>query len=367
MSKKNSNILFIVMSLVMIIFMSVAARLMRIPDIITQVSTILGSFIGAFIIFSLTYDLGKYIFAKGAGFKFISYRFFTSIRAKNEEGKTKGYYHKSLFKNIELFMYKDSNKTRKSAVIYCIGGSIFNGIIALALIITGLIMKDGDNIRSVLFIIGITGFFNISLNLVPMNTSTSNDGSYLQVIKSSDESLELFYTNLEYLNHICKYKPTEFEFKRFEVKEKFNPSNPTHAYAFSNLVKYQIFVHNFQEAQRLINSQEDSLSLFIEDIMYDLKLKAIFLKTMLNNDQEALIDRDNLSGDSKDVAKAKNIDRLIENYAFYKFSSMDEYASEEAYDLAINLIEKSPYAGLVKEQKELLDFLKMYRFTKQTN
>lgn len=367
MSKKNSNIIFIVMSLIMIIFMSVAARLMRIPDIITQVATILGTFVGAFILFSLTYDLGKYIFAKASGFKFVSYRVLTSIRAKNEDGKTKGYYHKSLFKSIELFMYKENNKTRKSAIMYCVGGSIFNGIIALALIVTGLIMKDGNNIRSILFIIGITGFFNIALNLVPMNSSTSNDGSYLQVIKSSDESLELFYTNLEYLNHICKYRPTEFEFKRFEVKENFNPSNPTHAYAFSNLVKYQIFVHNFQEAQRLINSQENNLSLFIEDIMYDLKLKSIFLKTMLNNDQEALIDRDNLTGDFKDAAKAKSIDRLIENYAFFKFSSMDEYASEEAYDLAINLIEKSPYAGLVKEQKELLDYLKMYRFVKSAN
>ena len=44
--------------------------------------------------------------------------------------------------------------------------------------------------------------------------------------------------------------------------------------------------------------------------MYDLKLKSIFLKTMLNNDQEALLDRDNLTGDFKDAAKAKSIDRL---------------------------------------------------------
>ncbi|MBQ9731027.1 MAG: hypothetical protein IJV94_02715 [Bacilli bacterium] len=367
MSKKNSNITFIAMAFVMIVFMSVAARLMKIPDIITQVATILGTFIGTFLVFSLTYDLGKYIFAKAAGFRFISYRVLTSIRAKDAEGKVKGFYHKSLFKTIELFMYKDTNKDRKSAVIYCIGGSIFNTIIALALIIVGLVMQDGDNIRSILFISGITGFFCIAMNLVPMNSSTSNDGSYLQAIKSSDESLELFYTNLEYLNHICKYKPTEFDFSRFNIKEEFNPVNPTHANAFINKVKYQIFVHDFAEAQRLINSQDANISLFVEDIMYDLKLKAIFLKTMLNNDEEALIDRDNLSGDSKDASKAKSIDRSIENYAFYKFSSMDEYASEEAYDQAIRLMEKSPYQGLVKEQRELLDFLKMYRFTKPMN
>ena len=364
MSKKNSNLIFILLAFVMIVFMSVAARLMKIPDILTQISTIVGSFVGGYIVYSLTYELGKYIFGKASGFKFISFRIFTSIRAKNAEGKTKGYYHKHLFKILELFMYKDENKNRKSAVLYCIGGSVLNFIISLALIITASIMKDGDNIRSILFIIAITGIFQISLNLVPMNNSTSNDGSYLKAVKESDESLRLFYTNLDYLNHICKYKPTEFDFNKFTINEKFNPYNPTHVSAYANTVKYLIFKHEFAEAAKLINDNEKINELLIEDIMYDLKLKAIFLKTMLNNNQEAMEDRDNLSGDSKEVSKSKNIDRAIENYAFYKFSNMDEYAAEEAYEQATKLFEKSPYEGLIKEQRELLDFLKIYRFTK---
>ena len=71
MSKKNSNLIFILISFVMIILLSVAARLMKIPDIITQISTIIGSFVGAYIVFSLTYELGKYIIAKIVGFKFL--------------------------------------------------------------------------------------------------------------------------------------------------------------------------------------------------------------------------------------------------------------------------------------------------------
>ena len=52
----------------------------------------------------------------------------------------------------------------------------------------------------------------------------------------------------------------------------------------------------------------------------------------------------------------------IENYAYYKFSNMDEYASEEAYEQAVKLFEKAPFDGLVEEQRKLLDFLKNYRF-----
>lgn len=59
MSKKNSNLIFILISFVMIILLSVAARLMKIPDIITQISTIIGSFVGAYIVFSLTYELDR--------------------------------------------------------------------------------------------------------------------------------------------------------------------------------------------------------------------------------------------------------------------------------------------------------------------
>ena len=364
MSKKNSNLIFILLAFVMIVFMSVAARLMKIPDVLTQISTIVGSFLGGYIIFSLTYELGKLIFGKISGFKFISFRMFTSIRAKNAEGKTKGYYQKSLFKVLELLMYKDGNKTKRNAVLYCIGGSIFNFIISLALILTASIMKDGDNIRSILFIVAITGIFQTSLNIVPMNTGSSNDGSYLKSIAESEESLRLFYTNLDYLNHICKYRPTEFDFNRFIINETFNPFNPTHINAFSNKVRYLILKHEFSDAAKLINENESNIQLMIDDVMYDLQLKAIFLKTMLNNDSEALADRDSLTGDIKEASKTKNIDRAIENYAFFKFSSMDEYASEEAYDQATKLFEKSPYEGLVKEQKELLDFLKMYRFTK---
>lgn len=364
MSKKNSNLIFILISFVMIILLSVAARLMKIPDIITQISTIIGSFVGAYIVFSLTYELGKYIIAKIVGFKFISFRFFSSVRCLNEEGKTKGYTLKALFKVMELKMYKESNKTRKDAMIYCLGGSIFNFIFVVALILTASIMKDGNNIRSVLFIIAITGIFNIALNIIPMNSSTPNDGSYLKTIKESDKSLELFYTLMDYNKHLCNHKPTEFDFNKFVLEEDFDPSNPTHAYAYSNQVKYLIYKHEFQRAFNLIQENEMNLPLLIDDIMYDLRLKAIFLKTMLNNDAEALEDRDNLTGDSKDAAKAKTIDRAIENYAFFKFSNMDEYAAEEAYDQATKLLDKAPYAGLVKEQKDFLDFLKVYKFTK---
>ena len=364
MSKKNSNLIFILISFIMIIFMSVAARLMKIPDVITQVTTIVGSFIGSFIIFNLTYELGKYLIAKMEGFKFISFRFFSSVRCINEEGKTKGYTQKALFKVMDLKMYKEDNKTRKSAVVYCLGGSIFNFILALALIITASVMKDGNNIRSILYIIAITGLFNIALNIIPMNSSTPNDGSYLKTIKESDKSLELFYTLMDYHKYICNHKPTEFDFNKLVLDESFNPNNPIHAYIYLHQIKQLIYKHEFQRAFNLIKENEINNSLLIDDVMHELRLKAIFLKTMMNNDAEALEDRENLTGDSKDAAKSKTIDRAIENYAFFKFSSMDEYAAEEAYDEATKLLDKAPYAGLVKEQKEFLDFLKIYRFTK---
>lgn len=348
----------------MIIFMSVAARLMKIPDVLTQVTTIVGSFIASYIIFALTYELGKYLIAKMEGFKFISFRFFSSVRCINEEGKTKNYKQKVLFKVMDLKMYKDDDKTKKSAIVYCLGGSIFNFIIALALIITASVMKDGNNIRSILYIIGITGLFNIALNIIPMNSTTPNDGSYLKTIVEDDESLKLFYTLMDYHKHLCNHKPTEFDSNKFNLKQYFNPNNPVHAYAYSYQVKHLIYKREFQNAFNLIQRNEINNDLLIDDVMFDLKLKAIFLKTMLNNDAEALEDRDNLTGDSKDAAKAKTIDRAIENYAFFKFSNMDEYAAEEAYDEANKLLEKAPYAGLVKEQKEFLEFLKVYRFTK---
>ena len=336
---------------------------MKISDMITQLAIVLGTFFGAYIVFSLLYELGKYIFGKANGFKFVSFRLSSSIRAKGKENATKGYYQKSNFKTLDLVMYKDKEFSKTSAVMYNIGGSIFNGIIVIALLVTALVMQDGDNIRAVLFISAITGLFVISQNLIPYNNSTSSDGSYLKVISSSDESLRLYYTNLEYMHHICENKPSTFDYTRFIINEEFDPVNPTHATAFVNLVKYYTFKHDFRKANELLEEKSAFITLFVDEIMHDLKLKSIFFKTMIQ-DEQAIYEQDNLTGETKDVSKGKTIDRAIENYAFNKFVSMDEYASEEAYDQAIKLFDKSPYDGLIEEQKELLDYLKEYRFIK---
>ena len=79
-------------------------------------------------------------------------------------------------------------------------------------------------------------------------------------------------------SNICKYKPTEFDFNRFVINEKFNPFNPTHVNAYSNTVRYLILKHEFAEAAKLINENEANIQFMIDDVMYDLQLKAIFLK-----------------------------------------------------------------------------------------
>ena len=55
------------------------------------------------------------------------------------------------------------------------------------------------------------------------------------------------------------------------------------------------------------------------------------------------------------IGKIKFVHRVRRAYLTLKEGDVDE---------ANKLLEKAPYAGLVKEQKEFLEFLKIYRFTK---
>lgn len=361
MNKKLSNFIFLAIGLVFIISMSVAMQLIKVGNIVMQVIVVVISFSISYLLNSLIHELGRLLTGKITGFKFISFRVFNSITYKGKDGKTKSSSLKNNSKIVEACMYKENNQTFNGLVLLALGGAIFNLLASVGFIVASEFVYD-EIVKGLLLIAGITGFFILVISLIPLNTTHGTEGSYLLYAKKNSENLTLHYAYLEYLNHICIESPTTFDINKLSFSSEFNPENPIQTDAIMTTIQYYVYTHNFKKAYEIVTSLEKVIDRIVDKDMFELKLKKIFLETMTNQDDIAQASRDDMNSELKDVAKMKTLDRAIENYAYYKFSNMDEYASEEAYEQAVKLFEKAPFDGLVEEQRKLLDFLKNYRF-----
>lgn len=365
MNKKLSNTISLLCGVVAIVAMSVTLQLLKTDSIFVRVTIVLVSFFVSYLINHFIHEIGKIIVGKILGFKLISFRLLTSTTQKDESGnKIKGRYYDSM-KYIDVKMNKSENRTRKDAILLHIGGGIFNAIFFIIFLVLGLVQEDAS-LKTIFVIFAINNLYILALTTLPLNTSYSNDGSYLLALLKDEASTDLFYAEMDYLEHIVSNSPTTFDINRFNV-ESFNKDNPLHLTAKMNIINNLIYTKKFLEAYEEISKLQEIANDIVDEVSIDVELKRIFLETMTNQDELANQHRDDLPRETRKYEDSKSITRAIESYAYNKFSKLDEYASEEAYARAISLFETAAYKGLVEEQKKFLEFLKTYRFIDKLN
>lgn len=365
MNKKISNIISLLTGFVVILAMSITLQLLKTNSIFIRLAIVLGSFFASFVIDSVIHEYGKLLVGKILGFKLLSTRTLNSIKLVDKDGKKvkKNFYDSMRY--LHIIMNKKENRTKQSAIIYFLGGSIVNFICFILFLVIGLLQEDAS-IKTIFVIFAINNIYTILTSTIPLNSSYSNDGSYLYSIIKDEKSYELFFKEMDYLEHITHSSPTSFDVKSLHIDEvKF--TNPIHIQAKLILIDNLIFNKKFTEALNEINVLIEKNDLICDEVQIDLLLKRIFLETMSNNNEAANAHRDDLPRETKKYSESKSITRAIESYAYHKFSSMDEYASELAYETATSLFDKAAYDGLVEEQRKFLDFLKNYRFIDKLN
>ncbi len=365
MNKKLSNTISLLCGVVAIVAMSVTLQLLKEDSIFVRVSIVLISFFISYVFNNVIHEIGKIIVGKCLGFKLQSFRLFTSMSYKDkEENKIKSRYYDSM-KYIDVKMNKVENRTRKDAILLHIGGGIFNAIFFIIFLVLGLVQEDAS-LKTIFVIFATNNLYILALTTLPLNTSYSNDGSYLLALLKDEASTDLFYAEMDYLDHIKKDSPVTFDNKRFEITE-FNVNNPLHVLAKLHILNNYTFTKQFEKAYEEVSLLKEKVDYLADEIQIDIELKKIFLETMTNQDELANQHRDDLPRETRKYEDSKSITRAVESYAYNKFSKLDEYASEEAYARAISLFETAAYKGLVEEQKKFLEFLKTYRFIDKLN
>lgn len=170
-----------------------------------------------FFVATSIYFLGKLIFGKLSGYRFVSFNFWMINFIRNKEGKI--VVRRGSFSGLGCKVNMAPDKINPNYKLYLFGGTIFSmPFFVIAMVIAFLLHQENDLKYYLLFIFAFIPFVCIG-NLIPLRLDNNNDGFTLRLIRN-DKTPEVFHRNLKQLEALINGKST------LEYYEYRNPTTP---------------------------------------------------------------------------------------------------------------------------------------------
>ena len=171
---------------------------------------------GYFIAVTLYY-VGKMIFGKLAGYRFVSFNFWFLNILRNKEGKL--ICRLNGLRGLGCKVFMAPNKEKPNYVLYLLGGMIFSLPFFIVPISIAAFLSEFNVAKYYLiFIFGFIPFLIVG-NLLPFRYDSNNEGFTLRVIKT-ENGPEIFHNNLRQYEALVNGRS---ELKYYNYQEPFTP------------------------------------------------------------------------------------------------------------------------------------------------
>lgn len=238
-------------------------------------------FMIAVIIHIVIHESGHLVFGLLTGYKFLSFRIFSTIFYKKD-----GHIHKKKFTmkgtGGQCLMYPPQRQESGEFpyVLYNLGGGIANLLFSLPLIIPA-ILTDNINLRIVAIAFILAGVLSAALNLIPMSPGIQNDGMNLVSMLKDKNMEEAFYLQLKMNAEMSDGKEiTEYAPEVFELPAGANDTNMLTSYIRLNAYYLQLTLHNYQNAEQILSEMLLKSGQYKAGILNAIELERLFLMVL---------------------------------------------------------------------------------------
>lgn len=319
----------------------------------------LGIFFGVFL-HIVVHEAGHLVFGLLTGYRFSSFRigsfmlFKSGNRWKMKRMSIPGTGGQCLMEPPEI------KNGKMPFVWYNLGGSIFNLLLSIGLILIALWSEGFLFIRVLLITVGLIGIYFACVNGIPLKiTGLYNDGKNLLFIKESEEALKAFWIQLQVSKEqnlgkrICEM-PKEW----FYIPQKESMKNPM--ITSIGIFTYSRFLEegNYEKAQDLLEDLVDPAIAMNGLYRNLLKCDYIFIELMGENriDKLNMLYTEDFKKYMKQIKNFPSVIRLE-----YAFALLREGDLEKANKLEKQFEKRAktyPYQGDIEVEKQLMALCK---------
>lgn len=231
---------------------------MDIKDSIILVYAGFAVFLLVYIGHIIIHEAGHLIFGLMTGYRFLSFRIFSTIFYRKD-----GRIHKKKYSvkgtGGQCLMYPPKRREDGSFpfVLYNLGGCINNLIFSLPFVIP-LIVSHNLYLRIFFLILISAGIVTAVMNLIPMNTVIQNDGMNAKSMMKHRYMREAFYFQLELNAQLSDGKRiTDYPPQAFSLPEGADDTNTLISFIHSMAYYRQLAAHDFEAARHTLASFEE--------------------------------------------------------------------------------------------------------------
>lgn len=230
----------------------------------------------SFVIHIILHEGGHLVFGLLTGYKFLSFRIFSTIFYKNKSKiKVKKYSIKGTAGQCLMYPPKQRSDGSFPFILYNMGGGMSNLFFSLVMI-PPVITSHG--ILRTIYIAFITaGVLFAITNLVPFNQGLQNDGMNLKGMLRSKELLEAFYVQLKVNAQMSDGKLiTEYAPSDFPLIEGRDSTNMLAAFAYFYSYYMKLSAHDYEGARQLLDRMAENAENYLPANYNLIELERLF-------------------------------------------------------------------------------------------
>lgn len=292
----RANIRFMILGGIIGIFLAIYGIMADIKGLLPIDDFMILLVVGLVVILLIMYPLhiiiheaGHLIFGLATGYRFLSFRIFSTIFYKRD-GKIirRQYSVKGTAGQCLMYPPKRSADGRYPYVLYNLGGGLNNLIFSVPFIIPTIWAKS-LNVQVLCGSWIFIGVLTALSNLIPLTIIVQNDGMNLKSMLKDKTMVDAFYLQLQVNGQMSDGKQiTEYPPETFDLPE--GADNTNMLTAFADLYGYyqQLAFHNLDEAKLRLDKMEENISSYKLATMNMIMLERLFLNIVQHKPLEEI-------------------------------------------------------------------------------
>jgi hypothetical protein len=242
-----------------------------------------------FIIDIVLHEAGHLVFGLLTGYRFLSFRIFSTIFYKKD-----GHIYKKKYSIKgtagQCLMYPPVRREDQSFpyVLYNLGGGISNLIFSLPFIIPAAL--TGNTLMKVIYLVIVfSGVLTAATNLIPMNVGLQNDGMNLKSMLEDDDMQEAFYLQLKVNAQMSDGKLiTDYPPEVFELPEGADDVNMLTVYVRLSSYYQKLANHDYEAAENLLSEMAEKSELYQPATLNMIEAERLFFMVLRHNPSEEI-------------------------------------------------------------------------------
>ena len=300
----------------------------------------------------VTHELGHLIFGLLTGYRFVSFRVFSLMLAK-DNGKWAVRRMSIPGTAGQCLMAPPRKKDGKYPfVLYNLGGILFCGVLSLVPTLLGLYLPSRVGLP--LFIFGFVSLVMNLMNAIPTNgKSMINDATNIRMAKKSEAARAALWNQLEYVAlHSQNIRTGDMSEELFFLPDSKELSNPLITWQITADIERAEDLGEYEKARDTAYFALDNAAYLFPLYESLLRLEAIYL--------DAILGKDSAGADEyfEKVKKQPALQTLISfhraSYAYFLLQKQNPKEAEKALALYEKKIKSAPFEAEVSfEQRQL--------------